>query len=112
LDHRRLDVGVSEVLLDRPEIDVVQQQVGREAVSQRMDGHRLADLRAGVNMMPADDAGLWIGGERVARKAPEPAELAAREVGDGVAQGVGIHRLPSEPLALGEAVEEAPGPVA
>jgi len=36
VNHRRFDVGMPKVLLDLPDIDAVQQQVRREAVSERV----------------------------------------------------------------------------
>ena len=45
VDHRRLDVGVTEVLLDLPDVHAVQQQMCRKAMAKRVNGHRLVDLR-------------------------------------------------------------------
>lgn len=45
VDHRRLDVGVSEVLLDLPDVHAVQQEMGGETVTEGVNGDGLVDAR-------------------------------------------------------------------
>jgi hypothetical protein len=90
VDHRRLDVGVTEVLLDLSDVHAIEQQMCREAMSKGVDGNRLVDLRlhgCGIDgllddgfgdVMASHHTGAWVGGERVAREHPEPSQVTAR----------------------------------
>ena len=89
VDHRRLDVRVPEVFLDLPDVHPVQQQMGGESVTERVDRHGLVDARflgrrpdsllddRIADVVASHDAGSRIGGQRVAGEHPEPAKLAA-----------------------------------
>lgn len=46
VDHRRLDVRVAQVLLDLPDGHAVEQQMGRDAVPQAVDGNGLVNVRS------------------------------------------------------------------
>lgn len=45
VDHRGLDIGVAQVVLDLPDVHAVEQQVGCEAVPQRVDRGGFVDAR-------------------------------------------------------------------
>jgi hypothetical protein len=42
-DHRRLDIGVAQVLLNLPDIDAIGQEMRGERVTQRVHRHGLVD---------------------------------------------------------------------
>jgi hypothetical protein len=45
VDHRGLQVGVSQQVLDGPDIIPCLKQMGRKRVPQRMDGHPFGNIR-------------------------------------------------------------------
>src|SRR4051812_11154008 len=54
IERRGVELGMAEQNLDHSDIDVLLEQMGCEAVPQRMHGHRLADLgQAGGGMAGA-----------------------------------------------------------
>jgi len=71
--HRRLDVGVAQVLLNLADVDAGEQQMGRKAVPERVDGRRFVDVRLRgrglhgllhdrlMHVVAADDAGARVG---------------------------------------------------
>ena len=84
-----LTTGVPEVFLDLPDVHPVQQQMGGETVTERVDRHGLVDARflsrcpdcllddRIADVMASYDAGSRIGGQRVAGEHPKPAKLAS-----------------------------------
>lgn len=46
VDHRRLDMGVAEVLLNLADVHAVEQQVGGKAVAECVHGNGFVDVRA------------------------------------------------------------------
>ena len=87
VDHRRLDLRVSQVLLNLADIHAAQGQVRRERVPQGVNRRRCVDTRRRrggpdgllehrlVEAMAPDDACARVGGERPARQHPEPPPL-------------------------------------
>ena len=110
VNHRGLDVFVSEQLLDRPDVMSGHEEVGREAVAECVRADLLGDVRFPcgtsdgslnhrfVEVVPPDDTGARVGAAGAGREDVLPLPFA---VGVGVLTGQSVGQVDAA-VAVGQ----------